>query len=411
MQAHLRGSPVAVVLAALLLAVAVRAAFLEALGVAVVSDGIAYMKMAAAAARGAVMRDGFGQIAFYSPGYPLVLAPAFALFGSTPGVAAMVNLVLGAASTLLVHAIASAIGRDRIAAALAAFAFALWIPSAYGVTQVLKENLSTPLLLGFVLAVVRLHHDRAPIASSLAAGASYGFGLLTGASSLLLALVFVGVAVGRRRAGWRRASRELAAFAATALLILAPWLLHTTDRLGAPVLTTNGGFNLYLGNNPAATGRFVSIADTPMGPAWPTLRRTLGEAGGADALARAAIDHAIDNPRRTIGLGLRKLALFWAPNVPDARDFAANRVVASARWLDVAQHVVIVALGVVGALALRRRMPAIGVVAAVIVAFWLLHGAAYIIPRYREPVMPLMIVLGSLQAAFWLRKERRDVVA
>ena len=27
--------------------------------------------------------------------------------------------------------------------------------------------------------------------------------------------------------------------------------------------------------------------------------------------------------------------------------------------------------------------------------FWLLHGIAYIIPRYRDPIMPIFIILAA----------------
>ena len=94
-------------------------------------------------------------------------------------------------------------------------------------------------------------------------------------------------------------------------------------------------------------------------------------------------------------MSLRKLALFWAPNLPDSGDFASSKAVALIRLGEVAQYLLLVTLGgfalMSKAVAGQRR----AVLAALIGGFWLLHGLAYIIPRYRDPVMPLLIVLAA----------------
>jgi hypothetical protein len=39
-----------------------------------------------------------------------------------------------------------------------------------------------------------------------------------------------------------------------------------------------------------------------------------------------------------------------------------------------------------------------------ILGFWVVHAAAYIIPRYRDPVVPLLIVLAAVQVVAWARR-------
>ena len=55
----------------------------------------------------------------------------------------------------------------------------------------------------------------------------------------------------------------------------------------------------------------------------------------------------------------------------------------------------------------RRRW----VLGVAIAGFWGLHGAAYIIPRYRDPVMPLLIVLAAGVLAEILQSRRARAAA
>jgi hypothetical protein len=357
----------------------------------VVSDGAAYFAMAQSLSTGGPMRDVFGQVAFYSPGYPLLLAPLFGLFGATPAVALCANLVLAAATAWLLHRLTLRLLQNATAALLAVVGYAVWLPSLLATATLAKENLTTPLMLGFLLALLAMMEGQKAVSAAVVAGLCYGAGLLAGASSLMIVAAFAMALVLRRHPA---SARPALTFMVATLLVTGPWLLHTTRHFGQPVLTTNGGFNLYLGNNPAATGAFVSIADTPAGPRWETMRRTLGENGSAAALGDEAKSWAIAHPARATELAATKLALFWAPNIPDAAE-AASLKDAVVRWSDVVQHLLILGLGFVGLWSLRRRSEA-AVVATVIASFWAVHLLTYVMVRYREPVMPIMIALAAI---------------
>jgi hypothetical protein len=390
--AHLERPSLGLALA-LGVALTLRLAAMVALAHPPQSDELAYLAMAGTLANGSEMRDNAGLAAFYSAGYPILLALAFALFGATLPVAFAANLLLAGMATALVHRIALAITGRPLAAALAALGYAIWIPGIFTATMIFKENLSTVLMLGFVWATIGIDGERAGW-PALAAGGLYGASLMAGTSALPAIAGFLWLIWARRT----RLAIALPAFAGGAALILAPWLLHTARVTGTPVIATNSGFNLYLGNNPAATGRFVSIADTPAGPRWHAMLETLGERGATDALADEATDWIAANPGRAAALALRKLGWFWGPNLPDAADRAAAPGIATARWIDVAQHLLILGLAGWG-FAQMRHDPRVQAIAFAIAGFWLLHAAAYIITRYREPVMPLLIVLAAIPVA------------
>lgn len=380
-------------------AVVVRLAALAAFARPLESDGLAYFTLARSLAETGLMTDQFGHHAFYSPGYPLLLAPFYAVFGASTTLAHLVNLVLAGGSAALVWRLVRALGGGRGAALLGGLAFAIWLPGVWLATDLARENLSIPLLLGYALACVGIVRGRATRTAAAVAGSLYAFGLLAGSSVVLTGAAFVvALAIALHRAP-RAGLNRLAVFAGAALLVLSPWLYATDTMTGRPVLTTNTAFNLYIGNNPAATGRFVSIRETPLAPVWHARVAVLGEVATGDWLAAETSRWIATNPGRAAALAARKLALFWAPNIPDAADFAQSPKLAALRMLDVLQWLAIVAFAATALFARgfdrRLRWP----LATLIGGFWLIHGAAYIIMRYRDPIVPVLIALAAIAAA------------
>ncbi len=383
----------------LLLTVAIRIAAHFATPQSLQSDGLAYYTLAANLAGGHWPVDNLGQHAFYSIGYPLVLAPAFALIGASVGVAFLVNLLLAAVSAMLVRSLARALGMDARHQQLAMLGHALWLPGIWNCLMLARENVSTPLTLALMLLGLRIMHEGPRLRLALMTGLVWGAAVLAGNSALVLVAAPL-LALGFS-AGWHprrlalRLSAPVLALAAGAALMIAPWTMATQYMLGRPVLTTNGGFNLYLGNNPSATGRYLSIAKTPAGPGWLAMRAKLGEVDASARLGQQAKAWIAANPQAAARLASRKLALFWAPNLPSRADFATSRAMAIVRLGEVSQYVAFLLLGLAGLIAgtapPRRRL----VIGAPIAAYWLLHGMVYIIPRYRDPIMPILIIFAA----------------
>ena len=370
-------------------------------------DGLGYFTMAKTLSEQGVMTDNFGQHAFFSAGYPLLLTPFFTLLGSSLGVALTVNMMLTAVSMGLLFVLGRALsGRDG-PGLLAAFAYGVWLPAIWNATLVAKENLSTPLLLAVTLCAVQVARGCRPKSYALAGGIAWGAALITGGSALpLCAGVAVAIVFCWRQSAAHRNGALLAGvlFVTAAGATLSPWLYATDRMVGSPILTTNAAFNLYLGNNPAATGRFVSILDTPLGKGWEETRVELGEVANAKRLEREAVKWISENPAQAARRAALKLAYFWQPNLPDSADFAETRAVATVRLLEVAQYLLILFLG---AWAFAGRAVSRGdkwILATMILGFWLLHAGAYIILRYRDPAIPLLILVGCLQITDWVRR-------
>lgn len=360
------------------------------------SDGLAYLTMAGNLASGAGLADNFGQKVFYSAGYPLLLTPMVAAIGASMNAVIALNLVLALVTGWLLHTLVLRLC-GRPGAALAAVAvWAVWLPAVWNATMPAKENLSTPLLLVVLIAALDLAHGRGrALWNGLAGGLGWGAGVVTGGSSILAAAAFGAAILCRRdRTVWR----ALAGLALGGALTLGLWLVVTERMVGAPVINTNAEFNLYLGNNPAATGSFVSIADTPVGPQWQRRHAELGELGAARWLGHEARAWIAANPAAAIKLAIIKLGLFWAPNVPDKTDFAASKAIATVRLADVALYLAVLATALVALAGRRLDRRDQWVIGALILGFWAVHAAAYVMPRYRDPLAPILIALAACWA-------------
>jgi len=366
------------------------------------SDELAYRSMALNLVRGNGIVDGMGNHAMYNVGYPLfVLAPVFFFLGENLLAARLVNLVLGGLAVALTYFVAKEAGAGRAGRLLAAAIWALYLPaSVYGV-YLFKENLMTPLMLGVVWCALRLLKESSH-RIALACGALLGLLALTGNAALCL-LGPVVVALAWVPAPVRQRSTLFVLMLAATIAVATPWMVRNLRVIGAPVLNTNGGFNLYLGNNPAATGFFMSIGDTPRGDTWQALRKT-GEVQASETLKVEAIAWIKEHPGQFVGLALKKAAYFWTPPFHEGKG-PASFVETAVRILWAIQFVALIAaaLGSLFFASLRNRT--LAVLWLGIACYTAVHMLFYVIFRYREPIMPLLGVIAALAVeALWREK-------
>lgn len=397
--------------AILCVGVGLRTLIVKALSQAPISDELAYISMAANFVNGQGLVDFMGNQAMYNVGYPLfVLAPVFFAAGEDLLLARLVNVALGGATIVFCYAVAKEAGAGVLGRLGAAAIWALYVPALLQPAQLLKENLMIPLMLGVIWCALRLAKDPS-VNVAIGCGVLFGLLALTGNAALSLSAAVV-VAVACAPARMPRRAVALAVVASSAILVATPWMVRNAQVLGAPVLNTNGGFNLYLGNNPAATGRFVSIAETPRGPTWEALRKT-DELEASATLKREAIAWATEHPRAFVILAAKKAVYFWTPplhyfSLPDVYGPAGTAETVG-RMLAGAQLVGLILAAIASVFFARLRNLPLLIFWVAIAGYTAVHMLFYVIPRYRDAVMPVVAVLAALtlEAAYVQLAARR----
>lgn len=359
-----------------------------------VSDELAYKSMALNLLSGNGIVDEMGNRAMYNVGYPLfVLAPAFFLFGEDLLVVRLFNMLLGGVTIVLCYLVAKEAGAGRFGRLVAAAIWAGYLPASVYSVYLAKENLMIPLILGVMWCALRLASEPSKRVAVLC-GALFGLLALTGNAALAL-VAAVALALGTTPIlPSQRATLTLLIFTA-ALVVAGPWMIRNMYVLGAPVLNTNGGFNLYLGNNPAATGRFVSISDTPRGSTWRDLRKT-GEVRASEILRQEAISWVMANPKEFVTLACRKAVFFWTPPFHDGEGQHQSSTERIVRVLWAVQFLVLTIAALCTLVTRKLRHRQLAVLWLAVASYTAVHMLFYVMYRYREPIMPLIGVLAAL---------------
>jgi hypothetical protein len=263
--------------------------------------------------------------AWRTPLYPLLLAGLRWLGGPFHLEVVLLGAACGAATVGLVHALAGwwfGGAAARVAGAIAA----AW-PHAVVHDAALQDTaLYTALLVGTVLAVVVASGATPGRAAPLAAvvGLLGGLTVLTRAMLLPTVLALLAwVAASRWSAGRGRAL--LLAGVATLVLgaCLAPWLVRNDRVVGAPVVTSDVGRSLWLGNNPQlfevyprrSIDRAEERAWAAMAPAERAAARALAARElDSDAWFRArALSWMRQHPAKALAGALRKAWATFSP--------------------------------------------------------------------------------------------------
>jgi hypothetical protein len=224
-----------------------------------------------------------------------------------------------------------------------------------------------------------------PILSGLALGGA----VLTQSKAVVLAPV-VGYLLfrqGRRAFLWGTAGMAAA---------VVPWILRNVIVLGTPSpFTNNGGYNLWVGNNPAATtgGSIVVRPALPFGETSET---------------RAAVDFMVSQPEATMSLLFRKAMRLWEPLFIYPEAFAPG-IGRTAIHIAAGILAVLVFVGFVVFVGARLftkppTVPDIAPVAAAVCLFYLAHLPFIAEPRFMASVYPLTVAVAVATMVFLVRR-------
>ena len=341
-----------------------------------------------------------GPTAFVTPGYPLLIAVVFKIFGPFSFAATWAVLILQAAVSALVVVPILWLGKagHRSAAVLAAWIWALY-PTLAGQPglRIWETYLSGFFMITAVVLALQLREDSRR-------RLWLGFGLLWGAASMVNAALVLApaallawVALLRLRKGVATvalATCSLAVFAA----VLLPWNIRNYRTFGTVIpLRTNFPFEFLDGNLPENGGYFNPHLHPFQNPEEMARYRREGEVAYMAEDMRTAMGIVRSAPGHFVAMSARRAARFWIGMEPDNVLWSTLPLVllaflglaltdASERWAYVIPMLV---------------FPA---------PYYIAHSEL----RFREVLEPLLVLLAA-RAMVWiaqrLRQEKRALTA
>lgn len=354
---------------------------------------------------------------FRAPLYPWLLGACYALFGHSFLIPRLIQACLGAGTCVCLYLL----GRDtfgRLAGALAGFAAATYWTFCYFEGELLLEPL-TVFLNTLLLWLLLRWRDR------LSAGPWLIAGLVGGLSAIArpnILLFFPLVALWLLLMHRERFLRRAVAFTTGCLVPILPVTVRNyVVGHDLVLISSQGGVNFYIGNNPESDGVTAVVPGTPSdwwGGYYAAIRqaehaegRPLKASEVSRHYFRAGRSFWQERPAQAVALTLHKLRLFWMPhelgNNKDAHFFARMFVPIS--------HYLPLSFGIVASLGLagllwhvrdwRRLLPLWGfllIYMAGVVAF-------FVNSRFRIPTLPVLFLFaGALLAALVAKLRQRE---
>jgi len=364
------------------------------------------------------LADGLGYIhlngeptAFWPPGYPLLLAGAYTLFGHSAVVAQIMNALLGTATVGLVYLIGVRLfGRTPglIAAALVAF----WPSLVFYTAVTLSEVAFTFFaLLGVLLLIEEAQRAKGRGRSLrwlLPAGFVLGFASLIRGQALLLPLVLVPfwLASGIDRRG---IAHGIVALGLGMGIVVAPWSVRNAIELHEPVLiATNAGIDFWIGHHEAATGDFGPTGGDELVYRYPEMSSPEREARVNNDGFREGLTYAVTHPKEELVLPFKKL--FWLYYNDEeglawneghgGQEFLSSAAREALRLLSNVYYFAVLGIMALGApFWFSLRHPGRVLLVSLVLYWTLIHLVFFGDPRFHAPIMPVVALLAALPLA------------
>lgn len=329
----------------------------------------------------ALATTGFMSSPLYMPLYPLWTYVWGGAWGVKIG-----DIIVSTAMIWLIWRLTEIVVKDRTAALIAAAAAAIYPHFLFYAVSGLTETLYAFLLVG---AFVCLYERRFIFGSLLLVLGILIRPTLDPLAPILIAL-YAGVV---HRTTYREAGYRVGQYACIYLLLMAPWWAHNYMRYGQFVrLDLAGGMVLYSGDNPLNTsgggvvgGEKGSDVDfSPFASITDPIKRNA-------AMERAAWTFIRQNPGRFVELAATKFVRFWRL-WPYAGEYEKPWIVAAS----ILSYGALLCFTIVYIIRVgRTNFRTLAPILLLTVFLTAVHMATIASIRYRFPLEPFIVILGS----------------
>lgn len=352
---------------------------------------------------------------YWPPGTPYFLGVLFSLFGPSELVARLGLACVAALQSGIVAMLARDLCNSRLAGRVAGLIWALYPPAVLFSTQSGSQHLSGLCLASAALYAVRCARS-GRLTDMLLCGASLGFGCLNrpAAVSVVAAVPVLALWFGWKsrsaptsaRPSGRRAAWPLGAILACGLVLL-PTLAHNIQGGGGPTLSTNNERNFFIGNNPYTPLYKTShLAQRPLEELSPEiqtyLRRHYEAPEPNQAMRRTALLHIRQEPGLFLLRTANRVRSFWGFDYLASRTLQSTHRLSGPLFLlvlaaEAGGYIVVMLLGLAGALRWRRLQPALRVwLVGLTGAYAMPYFFAFSAGTYHAPVMGLVIPFAAV---------------
>ncbi len=330
-----------------------------------------------------------------APLYPMLVAAVFWLLGTCSEAAAWccitIQILLAGATTLALATTPHPDRRIRLGFVFAAGLFAMTPIAIHNATTLIWSTSAEVLVLAMLARA--LVGTNAPRTRGRAAATGIAFG-----ASALLNPVLIAPWLVLLLARHRRELPQLAIAAATAALVVSPWLLRNHTTFGGFVfLKSNFGHELFVGNNPVADGGYHRISEQiPLGYGLGSelLSPVANEVEFAARLGAASRAWVAANPGDFAALCASRAVRFWSAPTIAPQQLGPLAVPHRTAELLALALLLVAAIWTLSDAERRRRHGALLLlIAAWQLPFVLTHAD---IVRYRLPALPIAFVLQGL---------------
>ncbi len=337
-----------------------------------------------------------GPTAFLAPGYPLLVALTFRLFGeySAASTATLISmqllfgLLILVALMLLTRRVFGARTANIAGTICAVSPTMVWLPVLFWETSLSILFLTSALALA-------IHCIDSPKRSNWAAmGLLCALAILVN-PALMLTLAAILLWIVWQTHAAKQSLAHPALTVAVATLVFAPWPIRNQAVLHTFIpLRSNLGYELWQGNHPGSNGGFSPDLHLNVNRIERSRYIELGEVAYMREKSAQAMSAIEADPARFAQLSLGRFARFWT-GVTVRKNSAV--VIASLSLTTV--------LAIVGLLLLLRTQPAFAVLLALpFLIFPLPYYLTHADFRFRLLLDPIAIMLGSYALQCWHRR-------
>jgi len=335
-----------------------------------------------------------GPTAFIAPGYPILVAGIFRVFGVYSAGSAIAILLLHLTASMVTVWLVLHVARKLFDATTALIAGLIWacsIPLLLAPTIFWDTSLSICLLMGLIALALR-YQDGLSKSAWILLGVYCGFTALLNPALLFTLIAILGWLAWNTRSS-SRWTPLLAVLAFT--IVFSPWPIRNARVFHAFIpLRTTVGFELWMGNHEGSTGFLQESLFPTYNPGELAAYKTQGELAYTQNKTRLAQLYIEQHPATFLALTARRIFRFWTGTGTEGGSIFFPMHAATTSLL-----------GLIGLwLALRKRLKTGFLLAIPLLLFPTPYYLTHAEFRYRLAIDPIVTVLAGYTLVTLVRR-------